>query len=605
MVTRWALRLRTVALMAASSLMLVPPLAAQSVDVQASVTPQPIGVNSQFVLKVEVSGTQQLDTAPEPPALDFAEYLGASTNTSMRMINGRTTVSIAVQFRYRATRQGTFTIPTIQVMTGGTRIRSRPLQVTVGQASANTTATRPDGSVVEIPRDALFVTGVPSKRRVYVNEPVIVDYRIYTQVQVEGYNVTAAPSTSGFWVEELETPSPPQVENVTRDGKQYASAVIFRRALFPTGAGTRTVAPLSIEAQVRLDRRSRDAFDLFARGLFAERVPVVVSTDSIGLEVVPLPAAGRPSEFTGFVGDLEVDVSIDKTEAATNEALTYTLRVAGMGNLQTLPEPSIAFPDAFEVYPPETSQNIERSGNQIRGSKQYEYVLIPRVSGTHTIPEVRYGYFNPATEQYAVASAAPIRTVVTGDSDEGPAIAAGGRGAVTTLRRDIRFIRVAMPKFERRNDSLFRSAGFWLVALVPLSVLGVAAGVRRHQDRLAGDVAFARGRRASKVARRRLGQARSLLRPANAKAFHAEVARALRGFLGDKLNVPEASVAEESARAQLERRGVPLEMIDEYFACIQLCDRYRFAPADVTIDHMHALLDRASRAMTDVERWLR
>lgn len=587
------------------TVLLAPPVGARQISVRASVTPQPIGLNSQFVLKVEVSGTQQLDAAPPAPDLDFADYLGSGTNTAMRMVNGRTTVSVAVQYRFRATREGTFTIPPIPVTSGGTTLRTEPISVTVNRGTGTTTATRPDGSVVEIPRDALLVAATPDKRQVYVNEPLTVEYRIFTQVPVEGYNVTATPSTAGFWVEELETPSPPQVENVTRQGKEYASAVIFRRALFPTGAGRKSIAPLSVEAQVRMDRRSRDPFDVFGRGLFAERVPVVVSTDSIHVEVLALPAEGRPDEFTGFVGDLNVAASVDTAHTGTNRAITYTLRLSGTGNIRTLPEPSIDFPDAFEVYPPETAENVDRSGSRVRGSKTYEYVLIPRVSGTHTIPAVRYGYFDAAAGQYAVAMADPVRIAVTGESAEGPSIATGGRGAVTTLRRDIRFIRVAMPNFERRDGTLFHSAGFWLVALVPLSVLGVAVGFRRHQDRLAGDIAFARGRRANKVARRRLASARSLLNPTQAKPFHAEVARALRGFLGDKLNLPEAGIVQDVVRTQLEARGAAADVLDEYFSCIELCDRYRFAPAEVTVEQMAALLTRAEQAMTAMERGLR
>jgi len=583
--------------------LVVAPLGAQSVSVKASVTPQPVPVNGQFVLSIEVSGTQQLGAGPSVPELDFADYLGSGTTTSMQLINGRTTVSVTVQYRFRATKEGTFTIPSIAVTAGGSSARTDPVTVTVSRSTGSTTTTRPDGSVVEIPEGALFVTATPDKRRVYVNEPVIVEYRIYTRVPVNGYSITALPAATGFWVEQLDTPDRPQVESVTRDGQEYASAVIGRMALFPTGAGAKTIAPLSVEAQVQVERNARDPFGMFPR-LLGERVPVVVSTDSIAVDVMAPPVAGRPDAFSGFVGRLDVSASLDKTEVSTNEALTYRLRVSGEGNVQTLAAPTIAFPDAFEVYPPRKTENIDRSGRRVRGSRTYEYVLIPRVPGTHTIPAMQYAYFDPSSNRYEVASADPIRVTVAGTADAGPAISTGGRGAVTTLRQDIRFIRVAMPSFARRDRSLVESAGFWLVAIVPLSVLGAAAGIRRHHDRLAGDVAFARGRRAGRTARRRLKRARSLLAPKEAKAFHAEVGSALRGFLGDKLNVSEAGMVQESVRTTASARGATDAVLDEYFACIELCDRYRFAPVDVTLEQMKQLLGRAERAMTNLARVL-
>lgn len=581
------------------------PLGAQGVSVSASVTPQPVPVNGQFVLNVEISGTQQLERVPSVPGVDFADYLGSGTTTSMQMINGRTTISVTVQYRFRATKEGTFTIPPIAVTAGGTTLRTEPVTVTVSRSAGTTTATGPDGSVVEIPEDALFLTATPNKRRVFVNEPVIVEYRIYTRVPVEGYSIAASPAATGFWVEQLETPTRPQVETVTRNGQEYASAVIGRSALFPTSAGTKTIAPLTVEAQVQVERRGRDPFSMFPRGLLAERVPVAVSTPPVAIEVAAPPAAGRPDEFTGFVGRLDVSASLDKTEAGTNEALTYRLRVSGEGNVQTLAEPAIVFPDAFEVYPPETTDDIDRSGRVVRGTKTYEYVLVPRVPGTHTIPGARYGYFDASTGRYAVAATEPIRVRVTGVADAGPLIAVGGRGAVTTLRQDIRFIRVAMPRFVPRRQSLLESAVFWIVALAPLSVLGVAAGVRRHRDRLAGDVAFARGRRAGRTARRRLKRARSLVDPAEAKAFHSEVGSALRGLLADKLNVSEAGMVQDAVREAAAARGATDPVLAEYFACLEQCDRFRFAPVEVTVEQMNRLVERAERVMTDLERALR
>jgi hypothetical protein len=268
----------------------------------------------------------------------------------------------------------------------------------------------------------------------------------------------------------------------------------------------------------------------------------VIATEPVEIEVVPLPDEGRPASFTGLVGDLDLSASLDKTQATTNEALTYRLQISGEGNLRTLPEPDIAFPNDFEVYPPELSESIDRSGGRVSGSRIYEYVLIPRSPGTRTIPSVEYGYFDPRQGRYAAAASDPIRVTVTGEAVSGPIIGGRGRGAITTLREDIRFIRVAAPKFVRQDQSLMSTPGFWVVLLVPLVALSGAVGVRRHRDRLSGDVAYARGRRASRVAKQRLARARSLLSPNRVREFHAEVGRALQGFLGDKLNIAEAGM---------------------------------------------------------------
>ncbi len=593
--------------LSAAPLLVAAPLMAQDMGVRAFLSLPEVGLNRQFVLNVEVTGTQQIESGPNVPDLsDFSTYLGSGTSTSMQIVNGRTTVSVTVQYRFQATKLGTFEIGSVIVGVGGKNLRTEPVTLTVTTGPSPSPGGRPGGDVREIAAEDLFVTATPSKRRVYVNEPVIVEYRIFTQVNVDSYSITQRPSRPGFWVEELESSQRPRVEQVVRDGKQYASAVIGRSALFPTSPGSKTIEPLSIQAQVRASRRSSDLFDdIFSRNLLSSRVPVVIATEPVEIEVVPLPDEGRPASFTGLVGDLDLSASLDKTQATTNEALTYRLQISGEGNLRTLPEPDIAFPNDFEVYPPELSESIDRSGGRVSGSRIYEYVLIPRSPGTRTIPSVEYGYFDPRQGRYAAAASDPIRVTVTGEAVSGPIIGGRGRGAITTLREDIRFIRVAAPKFVRQDQSLMSTPGFWVVLLVPLVALSGAVGVRRHRDRLSGDVAYARGRRASRVAKQRLARARSLLSPNRVREFHAEVGRALQGFLGDKLNIAEAGMIRDIVGADLVRRGVPNEVIEACYGCLDSCDRQRFAPADVTLDDMTALLSRAERAMTGLDRALR
>ena len=102
---------------------------------------------------------------------------------------------------------------------------------------------------------------------------------------------------------------------------------------------------------------------------------------------------------------------------------------------------------------------------------------------------------------------------------------------------------------------LYATAGFWVVLLLPVAALGGAAAVRRHRDRIEGDVAYARVRRAGRMARKRLARARSLA-SGDPRAFHAEVAGALEGLLADKLNVAEAGLVREEAGRLAAERGV-------------------------------------------------
>ncbi len=556
-----------------------------------------VALNRQFVLSVEISGAQRLDQDPVLPDLSaFAAFLGSGTSTSMQIVNGRTSMSLTIQHRFQATAEGTFEIGPVTVQAGGRNLRTEPLTIRIIDGPAPTTRSGPPGADGTVAPEDLFVTATASKPRVYVNEPVIVEYRIFTGVDVDGYNITRQPGTTGFWVEELADPQA-RVEQVVRDGRQYASAVVRRVALFPTSAGAKTLEPLTLEAQVRVQQRSRS--------LFGSRVPVVVGSNPVEIEVLPLPQAGRPDGFTGLVGRLEISASIDRTSADTNDALTYRLEVSGTGNIRTLPEPELEFPFDVEVYPPDVGERVEPTEDGVRGSKFFEYVIVPRAPGQVTIPAVELAYFDVDAGGYAVTASDPITLTVAGNPIAPPAGSFGRlRTGVDLERQDIRFIRIAIPGFQPVGGSLVRSAGFWAIALVPMIAVAGAVATRRHQDRLRGDVAYARRRRAARLAKQRLARAESLCSPDRRREFHAEVGRALQGFLGDKLNVAEAGLIRDEIRARLTSRGVASKVIDAYLRCLEDCDRQRFAPTEPDTLAMQKMLTRAGQAMTDLDQAL-
>lgn len=591
------------------ALALLPtPTHAQDIQVRAFLSSPRVGFGGQFELNVEVSGTQQTDADPVLPDMEeFGQYLGASTSTSMQVVNGRTSVALTYQYRFQALKDGVFEIGPVKVAAGGQTYETEPVSLIVSDTPA------PRGGIADAaepadgvsPGDVFIETDV-SRTTAFENEPVVVAYRIFTRVPVEGYSITALPQTTGFWTEELEQSNSPQVENVVRDGSQYATAVIRRVALFPTGSGERTLEPLGVEAQVRVpDRSRRDIFgDFFGgSGLFDRRVPVAVASRPVTIEVQPLPTEGRPGSFTGHVGELDLAATVDRASVAANEAFTFRLDVTGTGNLRALTPPEIAFPDEFEVFPPETSDDIAPGGGSIRGTRSYEYVLIPRAPGGVTIPAVEMAYFDARSGSYGTTRSQPVEITVTGDAAAMSTETGAVPSAVEPIREEIRFIHIGTPEFRRTGVPLHSTAGFWIVLLLPMAAVVGAAAVRRHRDRIQGDVAYARVRRARRMARKRLARAKGLA-AGDPRDFYAEVAGALEGFLADKLNVAEAGLVREDAARLARRRGVSEETLGRLFACLDDCDLQRFAPAGAEREPPERVIERAAAIMGDLAKEL-
>ncbi len=584
--------------------------AAQEIGVRAFLTPSTVGVGRTFILNLEVTGTQSVDSQPELPDLSaFASYLGSGTSTNMQMVNGRTSVSLIIQYRYQALAEGTYEIPPLSLTVAGERHGTEPIQLTIVQGQPQAPGQgqgQGQTETADISPEDLFLEATPSKTRVLVGEPLVVEYRIFTRVDVSSYNFTSIPEPEGFWVEELPLPNGPQVEQITRDGVQYASAVIRRVALVPTGPGDRTVDRLGIEAQVRVRRRGLDPFEGFFNldrsSLFGTVVQAGALSNSLSITVDPLPP-GRPEPFSGVVGDLSLFASLDKHQVEANNAVTLSVSARGHGNLRAMPEPTLDLPPDFEVYPPDVSDNVERSGDGIEGSKSWRWVIIPRAPGVRTLPPISMGYFDTEADAYRTASTSALPLTVTGEVSEGPT--PGVRGGVANLREDIRFIHLGPTELRRSGGSPFDSWGFWALFLLPMAAVLGSLALRRHRDRLESDPAYARRRKAGRVARKRLDQARGMAGGDRPREFYAEVARALRGFVADKLNMSEAGMQLREVTMTLEARGASEEVIREISDCLDHCDRQRFAPPQEDAREEARFLDRVGEVMTRLNREVR
>ena len=555
-----------------------------------------VGWGGQFVLNVEISGAQETDSEPVLPDVgDFGRYLGSSTSTSVQFANGRTRMSLTYQYRFQATQEGVFEIGPVQVTAAGNTYRTEPVSLTVSDTPA------PRGGVADpgaegggASEEEVFLEATPARATVFENESVIVEYRIFTRVPVERYSITTLPEAAGFWIEELEQPESPDVQRVVRDGAEYLTALVRRVAYFPTSSGEKVIAPLAIEAQTRVRRPS--AFgDIFGgSGLFDRRVPVAVASRPVEVEVLPVPAEGRPASFAGHVGTLGVSVEADRVEVSVGEALTLRVTLAGSGNIRALAPPPVDFPEEFEVFPPEASRNVAGGADAVEGSSTAAYVLIPRVPGSVTVPPVEVSYFDPRTRAFRTTSSEPIRIEVTGDASRAGGDAVALPTAVEPIREEIRFIDTGPPSLRPVSDPLSAKPGFWLVALLPPVALAGAAAIRRRRDRAASDLAYARERSARRVAKRRLAKARSLA-AGDPRDFYAEMAGALEGFLADKLNIARAGLLRDEAAGLARRGGASEEALAELAGFLADCDVQRFAPAGSDRSPAKGVLERAAR----------
>jgi hypothetical protein len=590
---------------------------AQDLSVRAYVDRNVIGLNEQFTLSVELSG-KGANSASDPavPQIDpFAAFLGSGSSQNIQFVNGRMSVTKVISLYFAATAAGKYKIPPLEVTADGKKYASNPVDIEIVQGGAKSQQQAQPQQQAQTqgagPAEGdLFLRATVDRRQVFQNEPVIVTYKIYTRVSIANVGLSKMPATAGFWAEEFEIPQQLQTTSEILDGKKYTVATVKKMALFPLSPGAKTLEAMTLDCEVHVRQsRSRDPFaDFFDDSFFfgSKTVRKQIQSRPVTVDVLPFPDSGKSANFSGLSGRFRISASADKRSVKTNEAITYKITVEGEGNIRQVQIPDIAFPADFEVYPPKVSETVNRSGGSVSGRKAFEYVLIPRAAGEETLKPVLFSYFDPASKTYKTVQTETVTLQVAQGAETFTTVAGSGlsKEEVRLIGQDIRFIKIAMPSFHKIGTSRVKPFYFWLIFGLPLFGLAGAFAYRRHLDRLSGDVAYARGIRASSAVRKRLSTAKGLVKSDTRKQFYAEAERALEGYLGDKLNIAEAGMIKEEVEKLLRERGLGDETIRNYFECLSVCELKRFSPEGATIEEMKAFFKQVETAIMKIEKEL-
>lgn len=585
-------------------------LQAQEITVTAS-APKVVAVGEQFRLSFSVN--EKADHLVPPDLTDFYILMGPSTSYSQntQIINGKMTRTVTYTYTYilQATKEGVFQIEPANVTVKNKTYSSNILDIEVVKGSASQEAGGEEGtSGADLPAagdDDLFLRIHVDKSNVFRGEHIIATVKIYSRVNLSGFENATFPSFNGFLREDIETPALRSLERENVNGVIYGTGVLQRFILFPQVNGELMIDPMGLECLVqrRVQQSNRGFFDDFFDSY--QNVKQTIKSPPVKITVNELPV-GAPDFFTGSVGQFAMNVTVDKNELKENEALNLKVRFSGNGNLRLINAPDIDFPPDFDLYDPRISSNLNKSENGISGSKTFEFLAIPRHSGNYRIPPVEFSYFDPALKQYrSLKSDEFIIAVTRDDESEGGAVISGfSKEDLRFIGSDIRFIKNEKFKLRVRDRSFFGSMPFYLIYLVALLAFSLLVILRRNHIKRNADLTLVRNRKAKKVARKRLKRAKSFLKEGSINKFYEELAKALWGYLSDKLGIPVSDLSRESTRSALEKNRINPEMIDEFFEIIDRCEFARFAPGK-ELSESEPVYEKARKIMSRFEQTLR
>jgi hypothetical protein len=567
--------------------------AAQDPSFTASVDRNRLSVGEQFEITFSLSGQASSGNFQAPMFNNFIVLAGPNQSTSMQFVNGAVSSSVSYSYNLQAKAVGKFTIGPATLDYNGKQLKTNPviIEVLKGGASQPNRQGQPqqqqaeDEDIGKQIGDNLFLKVRVDKSRVYQGEQIVATYKIYTRVNVANYNMTKVPALTGFWSEDLEVPKQIQLSSEVVNGKQYRVGILKKVALFPQRAGTLEIDPMDVDCavQVQTRRRSNDFFNQFFNDPFFGGMTNVnhkLRSEPLKITVLPLPAANVPPGYSGAVGKLSMEAWLDKRQTRANEPVTLKVKISGRGNLKLLEAPAVTVPPDIERFDPKITDNISRQGDLIAGSRTFEYLLIPRHAGQMKIPSVRFSYFDDEKKSYvSTPSSEFVLTVDKGSDLASSSVTGISKEDVKLLGEDIRFIKSGGVTLRRRGESFVGSPAFFALSFTPVIAFVGFVVFARKREKMLGDVAGLRNRKARKVAQKRLTAAKRFLSEKKEEQFYNEISRALWGYVGDKLGIPPSELSLDSIRASLIQRGVDDGAVAKLSSTIEQCEFARFAPS--------------------------
>ena len=532
-----------------------------------------------------------IDAEPEQNSFKAPEFeenfdvvAGPSTSVgrSMQFINGKQSSSYnyTITYALMPRESGTFTIGSASVKVDGKTYTTRPMLVEViaekQGAGVKTPNTSPEGS---IGRDDILLRLKVSDTELYKGESLRASLVLYTRVTVENIESLTMPPFDGFWSQELSFDNAPSREEY--NGRVYETYKITELLLSPQESGKIVIpeAVMDVVAQVVVqDRRN---YDPIFGGRQVYRVSRELKSAPVTINVKEFPA-GAPQSFNGAVGNFSLRSTMPAAEIVANSADQIELTISGTGNLKFITAPRITLPESFEVYDTKVVDNCKITATGTTGSLTYTYPFVARSAGAFTIPRIEFSFFNPDTQAYETLATEPFTLVVKDDGSIAASAPATSNynygGPMRQLDRDIRFIHTGkLPK--RAAAAFILTPLYWLaiVAMVALFILIYAVLRKRIRER--SNTVARRMRHADKMAVQRLRMAERYMNEANRHAFYEEMLRAMWGYIGDKFNIPVASLTKEKIREELYRRNVAEATAEQFCEVISRSEEAQYAPS--------------------------
>lgn len=573
-------------------------IASAQVKFEAKVSKKKLGLNER--LRIDFEMNQDGDNFEPPSFADFDVVGGPNTSVSNYSRNGQRSYNKTYSYFLAPKKRGKFTIKQATIEIAGETYKTFPITIEVTKA-----VKKPNGNTAasDMAEENIHLVAEISNTNPYLNEAITVVYKLYVSEEIgvsSNWREKEIPRYNDFWSQNIDIKGLNILEGEYK-GKNYRYVILRKTVLYPQKTGRLKIEPLvmDITAEVRSNK-----FDIFGRRLVT-KVPKEVTAGSRTINVKPLPEEGKPSDFKGAVGNYSFKVTTSKTQLNASESLQAKIEVTGKGNLKLFELPKLTVPSSLEVYEPEHKENIRTNTSGMQGGIADTYTIVPQYRGKYPVPSISFSYFDPEKETYNRISSDEIII----DVIEGPTAGttntenttASTKQNVSTNTNTFAFIKTTSNWTNIKTEPFFRSTAFWSLTLLPFLAIPLAIVVRRQKDKRDADVDGNRIRKADRLAKKYLGEAKKAM--GQKESFYLALEKALHNYLKAKLNIETSDFNKEKIENLLAERQVEAPVIEDFISILENCELARYTP--ITQVTMQNDYDKAAKTISLIDKQLR
>ena len=527
-------------------------------------------LQDQIILTISIEGTQKIERPQLPPMPTF-DVISRGSSTRMQIINGQITSGVDYNYILIPKKTGTFEIGPARLPYKDQTILSNKITLTITTAD-----TQP-----QVTKD-LFITTKVSNKSPYVNEQIIYTFKLYRNIKIANASLEN-PSFEGFRVEPLGKER--QYETVV-NGRSFVVTEV-KQALFPTREGTLEIDPATLQCEVvTRTRRRRGFFDdpFFDDSFFgfSKTETKVLHSRPITVEVRPLPTEGKTPLFNNLVGNFTIDTSISKNKLEVGDTTTLTITIKGKGNIRDAHSPEFPSLTHFKIYDDKPTLTVQNSGDTFGGIFTIKKALVPLKEGALKVPALAFIYFNPKRERYELCKSSPLEVQVLPSSDKEKLHLVEALGTTTSkeeikiLGKDILPIHTSLYALKPYSMDPWR----WVyLAFFILPIAGYAGFtlIKKRKEQWEEDLGYARSKSALRNFNKKIALIRKQIGSEDSSEFYRLTSKALRDFLGDKLNMTGSALTPMEMENQLNTFKIKKERIEDVKKVLNTLESGQFA----------------------------